>query len=187
MRNISIVASVASLTYPTLCWAAQGSPDDSIIGEIAIAAFLINAALGIFLGLTHRAVVFRNYDDLALVFGCGVSIILAVSFADTRILFALAVLLSLGLSILIAFRTWQDNGLLLLPVVLFTKLPLSILWITQVIQAVNPTGKTYMQRARNRGGALLILAVLTPLLARLIRDHEGFLSDRTRASESLAQ
>ncbi len=176
-----------SLTYPTLCWAAQGSSENSVLGEIVIAVFLANAAIGVFLGLTQRAVVFRNYDDLALVFGCAVSIVLAVSFADTRILFVLAVMLSLGLFLVIAVRTWQDNGLLLLPIVLFTKLPLSILWITQVIQAVNPTGKTYMERSRNRGSALLILAILTPLLARLIRDHEGFLSERKRTSESLAQ
>lgn len=187
MRRIVPVASAVSLLYPTLCWAAQGSSENSIIGEIAIAAFLVNAALGVFLGLTQRAVVFRNYDDLALVFGCSVSIVLAVSFTDTRILFALTVLLSLGLFLAVTVRTWQDNGLLLLPVVLFTKLPLSILWITQVIQAVNPTGKTYMERSRNRGSALLILAILTPLLARLIRDHEGFLSERKRTSESLAQ
>lgn len=156
----------------------------SDIGEIAVAVFLANAALAIYLGLTQRAVVFRNYDDLALVFGCGISIVLVVSFSDTRILLVLAALVSLGLIVVITVRTWQDNGLLLLPVVLFAKIPLSVLWIAQVIQAVNPSGKTYMARARQRGGALLVLAILTPLLARLIRDHEGFLSQQERATET---
>jgi hypothetical protein len=65
-----------------------------------------------------------------------------------------------------------------LPIILVTKITLSVLWIKQVIEAIDPPGKTLLERSRNRGVTLLILAILTPLVARLVRDHEGFLTRR---------
>lgn len=97
---------------------------------------------------------------------------------QARVLLLLDLLIFVGLAFAIAVRTWRDNGLLLLPVILITKIALSVLWIKHVIEVVNPDGKSMLDRSRNRGWAMLVLAILTPLMARLVKDHEGFLSRR---------
>lgn len=177
-----LAATIAFTVRASLCWAAEvpAPENDTVAGELVIATFFGVIVLGVILGLTGRAVVFRNYDDLALVFGCGVTMVLAVMIGPARVLLLLDLLACAGLCFVIVGRTWRDNGLLLLPVILVTKVILSVLWIKYVIEAVNPSGKTMLDRSRNRGGAMLVLVILTPLMARLVRDHEGFLTRRTQ-------
>lgn len=174
--SVPILSAFCLLIDTLQANASTASSSSSLATELLVAVFVGTIALGIFLGLTERAIVFRDYDDLAIVFAfalCSSSVIVV---ADTQILMALVVIVAACLLGLIAFRTWQDNGIILLPIILLTKVPLSLFWILQLMQSINPEGKTHTERARNRGSAILFLLVLTPLIAKLIRNHEGFMS-----------
>jgi len=58
---------------------------------------------------------------------------------------------------------------------LMTKVPLGIIWILNFITMLNPGGKTAVQRRKNRGTALVILAFLTPIIGMLVANKEGSL------------
>jgi hypothetical protein len=180
--RLSVLA--AYFASSSFLWGANQAitAQDNTTNELVIVAFLGMIVVGIFLGLSGRAVVFRDYDDLALVFACGVCTIVGLCISDARFISLSLLLLGLGLALATIARTGRDNGFLLLPIILVTKIALSVLWIFYVIQAVNPGGKTTLERSRQRGAALLVLAILTPLVARLVRNHEGFL---TRSPETI--
>ncbi|MFG1404377.1 hypothetical protein [Xanthobacter sediminis] len=161
----------------TPCWAAEASArqGNSILGQLLVLAFFAMIATGIYLGWTRRAVVFRNYDDLALVFGCVVAAVLALAMREARLIATVFWMVSAALAVTVILRTWQDNGTLLLPVILVTKLVFSFLWIHHVIELIVPSGSTLADRSRSRGIAVLVLLVLTPVMGRLVRDHESAL------------
>lgn len=141
--------------------------------EAAIAVVLAVTIMGCVLGLKERMVIFRNYDDLGLVFL--VVAPLCIGFI-TQIPWILipAIVIGAGLCVWLTWRTWQDNGsvwkvLIALP----TKLVLSVLFIAFVWELLSPSGKTQMARAKQRGTAAAILAVITPVIYRLVRDKVG--------------
>lgn len=177
LRLCVLPAYVASSSF---LWGANQAitAQDHTTNEFVIVGFFGMIVVGVFLGLSGRGVVFRDYDDLALVFACGVCTIVGLFISDARVISSSLLLLGLGLALTIIVRTCRDNGFLLLPIILVTKIALSVLWICYVIQAVSPGGKTMLERSRKRGAALLVLAILTPLVARLVRNHEGFLTRR---------
>lgn len=146
--------------------------------EAAIAVALAITITGSILGLKERVVIFRNYDDLGLVFL--VVAPLCIGFI-TQILWILipAIVSGVGLCVWLTWRTWQDNGsawkvLVALP----TKLVLSVLFIAFVWELLSPSGKTQLARAKQRGTAAAILAVITPVIYRLVKEKVGVLVPR---------
>lgn len=141
--------------------------------EIAIAVGLTVTVIGCTLGLRERAVIFRNYDDLGLVFLAVVPLFIGFITLIPWILFP-AVLVSAALIIWLTWRTWQDNGSVWkLLVTLPTKLVLSVLFIAYLWDLLSPSGKTQLDRAKQRGTAAAVLAVITPLIYRLVKDKTG--------------
>ncbi|MFG1393156.1 hypothetical protein [Xanthobacter agilis] len=175
---VCVLLIAAIVTTPS--WAAEASArqGNSILGQLVVLAFLAVIATGLYLGWTRRVVVFRNYDDLALVFGCAVSALLALAMGDAWLLATVFWMVSTALAVAVILRTWQDNGVLLLPIILVTKLVFSFLWIHHLIELIVPSGSTLADRSRSRGIAVLVLLVLTPVIGRLVRDHESALMRR---------
>ena len=146
--------------------------------EVAIAVGLAVTVIGCTLGLRERAVIFRNYDDLGLVFLAVAPLFIGFITLIQWILIP-ALVASIGLVTWLTWRTWQDNGsvwkvLIALP----TKLVLSVLFIAFVWDLLSPSGKTQLTRSKQRGTAAAVLAVITPLIYRLVKDKTGVLVPR---------
>ena len=120
--------------------------------EIAIAVGLTVTVIGCTLGLKERAVIFRNYDDLGLVF-------LAVVPLFIGFISLIQWILIPAMVASIALVTW-------------------LTWRTFVWDLLSPSGKTQLARAKTRGIAVAILAVITPLIYRLVKDKTGVLVPR---------
>jgi hypothetical protein len=50
---------------------------------------------------------------------------------------------------------------------------LAIIWILNILTLLNPGDKNAGQRSQNRGVALIILTILTPIIAMLVVDKQG--------------
>lgn len=149
------------------------------IGAVTALAIVIT---GIYKGFgeNRTVVVFRDYDDLGLTFLVPVAfflcwIILTNIGVDPRLAGGFAGLVALWLTVILARNTYADNGRHAgkTALALFTKLPLAFVWVFNLIQALNPGGRTASQRAQSRGSALVILTLLTPILACLVVDKSG--------------
>jgi hypothetical protein len=180
VRSLLIVASapvwLLALTSTSFAIDQTVEAQNNLPIEIILIGLLTTIGVGIFLGISGRAVVFRNYDDLALVFACFVALLVTAMCQKEMFILAVGGVLSLWLASMILVRTWRDNGLLFLPIMLLTKISLSMFWILYVMEAINPKGNSMLERSRNRGTALVFLAILTPVIARLVKNHEGFLT-----------
>lgn len=138
--------------------------------------------LGVILGWNEKIVVYRNYNDLAIVFASGVctycAFLVGFSFASTSsgmaVLSASLVLVSISLIIYLTVRTFLDNRSLIWTLIaLVTKLTLSILFLFNLLSLLSPSGKTQRERSRDRSSALVWLVVITPVVCRLVRQPVG--------------
>lgn len=154
--------------------------------EIAIFSWVILVVIGIFLGAgeKRKIIVFSNFNDLGLTFLIPASLFLTmtVSFfvlADTY--FMESLVLGLGLSVILLlmmiFRSFRSNNMNPFKAILaiLTKLPLSILWVIALLAVLDPDGNTRQARRKNRGMALVILTLLTPIILVLIAEKKGSL------------
>ena len=142
-------------------------------------SWLAIVVCGIVAGWNQKIVVFRNYDDLAMMF-----FMLAVPLCIVWIGDYGAILAMVFFFVLLTWasiRTWQDQSprsVWAFGLALITKLSLGILFVWSLWSLISPGGKTQLARARARASALATLALLTPIVTRLVRDHEGIWSPR---------
>jgi hypothetical protein len=146
--------------------------------EIGLASVLMICIIGCTLGVKEKIVIFRNYDDLGLVFLAVVPLFIGFITAIGWILIPSA-LASATICLWLLVRTWQDNGSVWKVIIaLPTKLALSILFIAFVWDLLAPSGKTQSARAAQRGISAAILAVITPVLYYLVKEKTGVLTPR---------
>jgi hypothetical protein len=147
----------------------------------------ILVVLGIVAGLADVIVVYRDYDDLGIVFLMTVSslgtLFLVLFFGENGgwfkpVIFLLGAATFIGLLVFISFRTWKDNPNLLMPLALLTKLALGTIFVFYLFDLLSPSGKTQNTRARSRASALAMLTVLTPLVLVLVKTKSGILSPK---------
>jgi hypothetical protein len=187
----TILNMAKTLTVSVICCiplmanaASDGAPNRSmpVLGAVLVVAWIAIVTIGGIAGWRQSITVFRNYDDLALVFfaGCDVQIafLLVLGFHETTWLVILVLVIAaaifLWLSISIIGRTWADNSSILwFFIALATKITFAALFLSNLIELINPSGKTQLQRSQNRGGALFFLLIITPIVHRLVRDKEG--------------
>lgn len=138
--------------------------------------------LGIFLGSgkSRKIIVFKDYDDLGLTF------LIPTSFFGIIILFhffggnpaysvVLSSIVALILFIMMLRNSYIDNEGIIWKVALatVTKMPLAFLWVFNLISLIKPSGQTAKQRRESRANALLILAIITPIIGLLVADKSG--------------
>ena len=131
-------------------------------------------------GENRSVVIFRDYNDLGLTFLIPASFVLIyylfMIFGGNPVWGAgLALVVALSLFAILVKNTYEDNNKAMLPTVLslMTKIPLGIIWILSFITMLNPSGKTAKERRKNRGTALVIMAILTPILGMLVVEKQG--------------
>jgi len=131
------------------------------------------------IGENRTLIVYRNYDDLGLTFLIPASFILIINIfiamgGNATIGVSIGAIVSIGLLIKLISITFSDNKKSISKTILalLTKVPLSIIWIMNLIQVLNPSG-TGSERSKNRGDALIILTFLTPIIGLLVVDKSG--------------
>ena len=152
--------------------------------QLFILVYFIVMIVTIFKGYgeNRTVIIFRDYNDLGLTF------LIPASFILIFYLFmmfggnpswgvGLAFIVSISLFVILVKNTYEDNNKAILPTVLslMTKVPLGLIWILSFITMLNPGGKTAAQRRKNRGTALVIVGLLTPIIGMLVVEKEGSL------------
>jgi len=133
-------------------------------------------------GENRTVIIFRDYNDLGLTFLIPTAFILIfylfMMFGGNPSWGAgLAFIVSMSLFVILIKNTYEDNNKVILPTILsiMTKVPLGIIWIFSFITLLNPSGKTAAQRRKNRGTALVIGVLITPIIGMLVVEKEGSL------------
>jgi len=153
---------------------------DQVPTEYIVTAWLVVVVLGILLGITEKLIVFRDFNDLFLVFLTCIGIVATLYLLTTTkqgeppILVGTVFGLTVAVLLWIVGRTISDNrNLLLFPIALITKLTLSVFFLVVFIDFVTPTGKTMAKRASKRHVSFIGLLLLAPLIFALVRNKEG--------------
>jgi hypothetical protein len=166
---------------------------DWIFNVYTLIAWIIAVVLGVIMGIKERIVIFRDYNDLGLVFLIGlVPIVLMYLFALTseaskNVAFMFTAIAELIVFLWLVIRTFKDNsnpayGIL----ALVTKISLSVLFIINLLDFVTPAGKTSSKRASSRRKGFAFLLFLTPIVFTLVRNKTGiFNPERTLARRGI--
>ncbi len=130
-------------------------------------------------GKNRSIIIYKDYDDLGLTFLVPASFVLINLIfiylgGNQQLSMIIGLVVAIGLFIKLVSNTYKDNnknlGITIL--VLLTKVPLSIIWIMNLVQVLNPDGKS-SKRSKNRGTALVILTFLTPIIGMLVVEKSG--------------
>lgn len=143
------------------------------LNELLLALALVAVVLGSILGIQKKITVYRNYDDIAIIFFAVVPLFIGMISLISWIVIPAAIA-SICLLLWITFRTWQDNcSVWKFLLALITKLALSILFIGYFWDLISPSGNTQVGRAKSKASAVAVLLLITPLLYKLVRDKTG--------------
>jgi hypothetical protein len=150
---------------------------------IVVVMWLAIVIVGVVAGFSEKIVVFRNYNDLVLVFGIGLvwTIGLSALFmvgSRSAVIFACVLCVTgIFLALVVVGRTLVDNlSIWAFPLALITKLSLASVFLLNLTTFISPKGNTYADRARAHASAFGVLLLLTPIVYRLVRDKTGFLA-----------
>jgi len=158
---------------------------DYIFNVYSLIVWITLVIIGAVLGAKKTITVFRNFNDLAIVFLLGawpmfmsrLLLFIGPSQIQKNIALIFLVVVEAAIFCWIVYRTYQDNGRFWMTLLaIITKSTLSFLFLFNLISLFAPTGKTAAQRAQARQSALFWLIGLTPLIYALVRDKEGLLN-----------
>ena len=142
--------------------------------------YLVVLLAGVIAGATGRIVVFADLTDLvttfSIVVGAGMVGLLilttdSIPLPTRNRLTAAVAVTAVGA---VAYCSWRQNGSIpAAALAVLTKLPFAAGVPLLAIRVAVPTGRTATERASARAVALLLLAIIAPLLLLLVRDREG--------------
>jgi hypothetical protein len=149
-------------------------------------AWMAIVALGIWLGLRERLVVFRDVADHGWVLAAGAMLCAAVILSNSRLSAIACLLAAVGALVVLAVRTAVDNpSPWRWAIALVTKLTLSVLLLVALKDALHPAGNMPIERERTRERGILWLVALVPLVWHLTRDRPAFAEQLRRAADQL--
>lgn len=139
--------------------------------------------LGIVLGFRKTIVVYRDFNDLGIVFSIvlipmsAMLILLKLGFSDIpEFVYTLLLVLEILVLLVIAYSTWKDNpNPLKWVLAMYTKIPLGVLFILVFVDFLVPEER---RDARKRQGQMALLLLLAPIIIGLVKDKQGLLSMR---------
>lgn len=153
---------------------------DYAFNTYTLIGWLLIVIIGVVLGFKQKITVFRDYNDLGLIFLIALSpIVLSQLFSliggdQKKVGAVFLIIVEAVLFSWVVVRTYQDNqNILGMIVALITKLSLSVLFIINFLNFVSPTGKTASERAKSRRSALAVLLIVAPLTFALVKNKEG--------------
>lgn len=150
---------------------------NSSMWSLLIAFGAVVVGTGIVQGLREKVVVFRDFDDLAISFVpfacCIVAVILAL-FSSAKIVMWLLVATAVVIQLFVSVTTWRDNPRAVpFAIALAAKTTLSFFFVINLFSFLFPMEKSAASEARVRRDALIWMAVLAPLIFRLVRVKTG--------------
>ncbi len=114
-------------------------------------------------GENRIIIIFKDYNDLGLTFlMLAAPILIYILFTSVAGASQLAILLAVGVALILLRilikNSYIDNNNSIPHTLMavFTKIPLGIIWILNLISVLNPSGKTMLERRNSRGGALVV-------------------------------
>jgi len=153
---------------------------DSIFNIYSLVIFIVITIIGIFLGFKQKITIFRDFNDLGLVFLIELLPIVLMYLSSliaanqNKIVITSIIIVEIILFMWIIARTYQDNNNILSTLIaLITKTSLSILFILNLMSFSNPTEKTEEKRASVGRFLLVLLLLLSSLLIVLVKNKEG--------------
>jgi len=131
-------------------------------------------------GENRSVIIFKDYNDLGLTFLMPASAFLIFTiFTLLGGKYEYALILSAGvffvLLLMLVRNTYIINDKKIFKTILslLTKIPLSLIWLMSFFTMLKPSGQTAAQRRSQRGGAMIILAILTPIIGLVVAEKEG--------------
>jgi len=73
----------------------------------------------------------------------------------------------------VSYISAKHNKVSAMPVVLISKLSLSIIWVYALYETLNPSGKTYKDRRGSRTIAVMVMMIITPIVNMLVLGNDG--------------
>lgn len=148
------------------------------INSLIIIVLLLPLIIGIVLGWQEKTVVFRDYNDLFIVFLAmvlPVPLVFLYSATNSQIMLSFCILAETALIFWIIYRTYQDNqgDLIFALLALYTKIPLSILFLFQLLSLLDSIFKPASRQ--DKGFSVISLLVLTPLILKFVRNKTGII------------
>jgi len=154
------------------------------VSVYTLIGFLAVVVVGVGMGLKEKAIIYRDYNDLFIVFLTSLTPVVffylgaAASSSEKKsenefVLYLFLAVMA-GLLIWIFGRTWKDNGNFFLALLaFFTKVPMAVIFIFSLIAFITPTGKTASDRASMRRTGLVVVLLVAPLVLALVKDQNG--------------
>jgi len=158
------------------------SKENSGLWNVFLLVYFIIMIITMFKGAgkNRTIIVFRDYNDLGLTFlipaGAYLMFFLFASFGgNPKFGMILAMIVALVLFGILIKNSYEDNegSIVYTIMAIMTKMPLGILWLLSFFTMLNPSGKTAKKRRESRASAMMILAILTPLIGILVVNKEG--------------
>lgn len=167
---------------------------DWIFNVYTLISWIIIVVIGTLMGFKQKIVVFRDYNDLGLVFLLGlVPIVLMYIFTNypvgnQNIVVIFISIVEAAILLWIIIRTVKDNkNPISVIIALITKISLSVLFIINLLDFVTPSGKTAAKRASSRRSGFAFLLILTPIIFALVKNKIGFFNpERTLSSRGIS-
>lgn len=152
------------------------APND--INALIIIVLLLPFIIGIVWGWQEKIVVFRDYNDLFIVFTAvilPIPLFFLYSLAESKIMLAVCIFIEIFLIIEIICRTYQNNQgeIISTFLALYTKIPLSILFLFSLRNLLEYFSKP--ESKRSEGFLFLPLLILTPIILKLVKNKTGMI------------
>ena len=145
--------------------------------KIVVLATLICSSWGIYLGITKKAVFYMNNKDLLISFSGWLVILgsgLLALFLNWNWLFYLGCSIALAITVYSLFLAYQynmNNLKYAIPIGL-AKMLLGLLYVLTWVQVINPGGNSVARRRESRRESMIIIALITPLIYKLVNGIE---------------
>lgn len=177
MRKLSIYVVAMQLIGCGTAYASTGSGEE-VFPKLMVLIFLALVGIGIFYGVTDRAVFYRDTGDIFVPFCAPLAMIgfgALGAMLQMEYLIYVGAIVAVGI-IAFVFKRSFDYNVDFIPsfTVALAKVALSWIYIFKIMEIINPGGKTMLERSRRRGFAILVVALLTPLVMRLVNGERVF-------------
>lgn len=187
IRNIFLVL----LFLSAFSFGESGNIPSQSSGEVAYQGYQIFLFLYALLmiitifkgaGENRIIIIFKDYNDLGLTFlmpASAVLIFIILSYMGMQPQYTMVLSggVFLVLLIMLVRNTYIINNRKIWKTVLslLTKIPLSLIWLMSFFTMLKPNGATAAERRSQRGGAMIVLAILTPIIGLVVAEKEGSL------------
>jgi len=145
--------------------------------KILFIAVICLALYGIYLGITKKGIFYLNQKDMFISFSGWISVIIGGFFAlylEWHFMMYIGLIIAAIVAVYSTYLAFVFNGrdfAVAIPIGI-AKLLLGLVYVINVAKFIDPDRKNASQRRESRINAMIVIALLTPLLGILINGEE---------------